>query len=102
MKEPILIWCEPFDVASTIAPPAADDNVLTAEKLLTAAKAIARPDPYRGAFAVRCNEKMATEARLLGFPVVINDLVPDGYIVALKPGEFGPEVAFIVGPEKKP
>ncbi|AID30822.1 hypothetical protein MCHK_3015 [Mesorhizobium huakuii 7653R] len=81
-----------------VAEAAPADNTLTMEKLLKAAALLPPPPAFT---ELCCNEKMIPDARLCGFPVVISDLVPVGCIIAMKPGPFGPEVAGIIGPEKK-
>lgn len=85
-------------LTSTVAEAAPADNTLTMEKLLKAA-ALLPPAPV--VTELRCNQKMIPDARLAGFPVVVSHLVPDGYIIAMKRGPFGPELAGIIGPEKK-
>lgn len=108
MKKPMLDWWKgPIPVrreqalqTSTLADAKPADNAMTMEKLLTAMRSLPLTPPPR-VTELRCNPRMLPDARLAGYPVMISEMVPDGYIVAMKPGEFGPEVAFIIGPEKK-
>ena len=98
-KGPIPVRREQVLQTSTLADAKPADNAMTMEKLLKAMKDLPpAPPPVT---ELRCNPRMIPDARRAGFPVVVSDMVPDGYIVVMKRGQFGPEVAGIIGPEKK-
>ena len=96
-------------------------DALTLEALLASVRPLLDlpPDPMAGVNELRCPETMLADARrlrdeafcyqrspfhdtehLFGVRIVASASVPPGFIVAMKPGKDGPEVAFIVGPEK--
>ncbi|ESY21523.1 hypothetical protein [Mesorhizobium sp. LNJC391B00] len=97
-------------------------DALTLEALLASVRPLLDlpPNPLAGVNELRCCDTMLADARrlrddafchqrspftggtehLYGVRIVASAIVPPGFIVAMKPGKNGPEVAFIVGPEK--
>lgn len=104
---------------TTVADPAPADKTPTIEKLLTGWKALLddlpSPDPLAAVNQIWCNERMVPEGRRVrdelnrsrrltplsaGVLLVVKELMPDGCLFGMKPGRFGPEVAFLISPEK--
>ncbi|RWN47163.1 MAG: hypothetical protein EOS03_12455 [Mesorhizobium sp.] len=96
-------------------------DALTLEALLASYKSLLDmpPNPLVGVNELRCPDTMLADARrlrdeafcyqrspfsgtehLFGVRIVASAIVPPGFIIAMKPGQDGQEIAFIVGPEK--